>query len=433
MKERRLPANDGKKKKEKILSKDYVLLMIASAGQSSMSYFYMSTMPLYVVKLGGSLTQAGLVSTSYALVALISRPVSGILTDKYGRVKLIVLGALLCTITSMSLGFAGIIPILMLIRSVNGFAFSMLSTCSGAAVADILPRSSMAEGIGIYGLFSTIAQAAAPGIALTIIAGDTIGDFRNLFFLTAGICFIAAAAGSGISYERKRKKQNAGDLAAVALNESSKSAKGPPEIADNEPMPKTFFGFEYAVLVPAAIMMVMYFGLASLMLYLTSFARWKGFGNPGLYYTICAAGVFVSRVVFGRVADKKGFDIIIVPGMIVLALCLALIPSITSLTALLALAIPIGLAQGAVIPSFNSLLFKRCSPKRRGTASGANFAAADCGFAIGAPLLGALADATDYSYIYMAAAVVVALSLVLYLLIASDRRYNKKMNRNTHQ
>ena len=426
MEEQKLSANGGKQEKEKILSKDYILLMIASAGQSSMSNFYMSTMPLYVVKLGGTLMQAGLVSTSYALVALISRPVSGIMTDKYGRVKLIVLGALLCTITSMSLGFAGIIPVLMLIRSVNGFAFSMLSTCSGAAVADILPKSRMAEGIGIYGLFSTIAQAAAPGIALTIIAGDTIGDFRNLFFLTAGLCFIAAAAGSGVSYERKRKKQNAAALALA--NEPSESTKAASEAVDDSPLPKTFFGFEYAVLVPAAIMVVMYLGLASLMLYLTSFARWKGFGNPGLYFTICAVGVFVSRVFFGRVADKKGFDVVIVPGMIVLVACLALLPSINSLTMLFALALPIGLAQGAVIPSFNSLLFKRCSPKRRGTASGANFAAADCGFAIGAPLLGALADMTDYSYIYIAAAVVVAVSLVLYLLIASDRRYNKKMS-----
>jgi predicted MFS family arabinose efflux permease len=93
------------------------------------------------------------------------------------------------------------------------------------------------------------------------------------------------------------------------------------------------------------------------------------------------------------------------------------------------LAFPIGLSVGAILPTFNSMIFKRCSPERRGTASGAYFAAIDIGFALGAPLLGALADALDHGYIYRAGAVSVTLALILYLSVCSDKRYKARQAR----
>jgi predicted MFS family arabinose efflux permease len=140
---------------------------------------------------------------------------------------------------------------------------------------------------------------------------------------------------------------------------------------------------------------------------------------------VSAVGMLISRLFFGKVADRRGSDIIIIPGMAVMIIGLALFPAVGSVTALTMFALPLGLAQGAVGPTFNSMLLRRCSPERRGTASGAFFMSIDAGFAIGAPLLGALADARDYSYIFYAGAVSVTLSLALYLFIASDRRCRK--------
>ena len=421
MKEQRVMASNGSGKKDKIVSKDYILVMLTSSGQAFMNYFLLTALPLYVAKLGGTMLQAGLLLTVYAMVAIIARPISGILTDRFGRVKLMILGALICCTTCMLLGVAGIIPLLMLLRLVNGAGYGLLSTCCGAAVADILPRSRLAEGMGIYGTASTLGQAIAPGIALLVIAGDTISDYRKLFALTAGLCLMSAVASSCITYERKRKQQRVTTVPVPA-----ESAEKPPEGAGSEPLPKTFLGFEYVVLKTAAVLMVMHFSIAGVMTYITPFARWKGFGDPGLYFTVCAIGIIFSRLVFGKVADKRGADVTIIPGMIIMVIGLMLIPFVKSLTALIAIALPLGLAQGAVMPSFSSLIFRRCSPKRRGTASGAYSAAIDSGFAIGAPLLGALADVTDYSYIFPAAAGFVILSLILYVFFVSERRFKKK-------
>jgi len=164
--------------------------------------------------------------------------------------------------------------------------------------------------------------------------------------------------------------------------------------------------------------------------FMAPFARWKGIGNPGMFYTITAIGVVISRLIFGRVVDKRGADIVIIPGIIVLVSSLALIPFIESRAALCVLAFPFGLSQGALFPTLNAMLFRRCSPARRGTAASAYYTALDIGYASGAPLLGALADALDFRYIYWAAAFFSAIGLSVYLLACSDKRYNAKHLKN---
>ena len=409
---------------ERLLSADYILIMFSSSVFSFMNHFFNAATPLYVSRLQGTTLQTGFIIMAYNLTALVVRPLAGVISDKTGRVKQLIMGAVICAASCFFFGLAGVIPILAIIRSVNGIGFGMHSTSAGAAAADVLPKSRMAEGIGYFGLYSTLAQALAPGIALEIVKGDEISDYRMLFFLTAGIGTAAIITNCCISYERKRKKDAAG--AEARLPDDGKRAPAESDPAES-PLPKTLFGFEYVVFAPVGVMVLMFAGTTCLMNYLSLFARWKGFGNPALYFIFSGLGILISRLLFGRVVDKRGSDIVIIPGLVVMLICMALIPSTGSLAALVALGLPLGLAQGAVVPTFNSMLFRRCSASRRGTASGAYYSAIDIGIGLGAPFLGAIADAFDYRYIYWMAASLVTLSLILYILFITDRRYNAKV------
>ena len=412
--------------RDRLLSKDYILLMFSSSVHALMNQFFLVAAPLYIYKLGGTTLQAGLLSTVYSMTALAARPISGVLSDRSGRVRLLIFGSVLSAVTCSMFGFTAVLPLLLIIRGVTGIGFGAHSTCAGAAAADVLPKSRLAEGIGYFGLYATLAQAIGPGIALAIVAGDTLGSYRALFLLTAALCAISAFTNSCVTYERKRKKLSAqidgkdspgGDIKTIPVADTGGV------------LPKTILGFEYSVFAPAAVLILMQTGLCGIMAFLAPFAKWKGFGNPGLYYTVSAIGMVLSRTFFGKVADKRGADVVLIPGLLLLTACLAILPSVNSITALVAMALPIGLSQGAIQPSLNSIMFKRCSPARRGTASGAYFAAIDLGYAIGAPVLGALADAFDFRFTYWAAAVFIALSLALYLLISTDRQYYKKHER----
>lgn len=413
-------------KSEKLFSVDYILIMFTAMCHAMMNQFFNTTTSLFVYKLGGTTLQAGLFATFFAFAALVSRPFSGVISDKFGRVTQLIIGAAICTASSLFFGIFSVIPILLVIRAFQGIGFGMHSTCAGAAAADVLPKSRMAEGIGYFFMYATIAQALGPGIALAIVDGDEISDYKTLFFMTAGVCLVCVISNFFISYERKRKHAaKTVDMGTHAIEEVKTDAhKASP--SDEKPSPKTLLGFEYAVFPIIIVMITEQIGLSSLMVYIAPYAQWAGFSNPSLYFIISATGTFISRMFFGRVADKRGSDIIIIPGLIIVTAFLALIPFAGSLPVLVSFAFPLGLANGAVLPTFNATLFKRCSPARRGTASGAGYSSMDIGFALGAPFLGALVDVFDFRVAFWVGAVFTAASLVLYLFIASDRRHRRR-------
>lgn len=49
----------GKPKSERLWGKDYIIVMIASAGISFCNYFFFSTLPIYAQNLSGSTAYAG--------------------------------------------------------------------------------------------------------------------------------------------------------------------------------------------------------------------------------------------------------------------------------------------------------------------------------------------------------------------------------------
>ena len=430
----------GEKKTGKIFSKDYILIMFSAFASAMMNFFFLAAIPLFVAYLGGTTVQAGLFITVYSIAALIVRPIAGAFSDKYGRVKLLIVGSAICAVLSYLYGVIGVIPILLIVRAIHGVGFSIHSTCAGASIADVLPKQRLAEGLGYFALYATVAMAIAPGIAMAIIEGNTLFDYRVLFYLTAGLCALGTIALFFVSYERDRKKrqallsQSAPDEGAAqeplpSAKEVEEAAAEQDQEGTSEPLPKTFLGFEYAVFPVMAVIIVLYFGVVSILSFINIYARWMGFGNPGLFFAVSAVGILLSRVFIGKYADTRSADMFIIPGMIVMIICMALIPSFNSMIGLVIIAFPYGLAQGTVVPTFNAMLFKRCSAARRGTASGAFFTSLDVGFAVGAPIMGAFADAFDYRAIYWAAASFVTIALLLYIALATDRRFYAKQRK----
>jgi len=412
-------------KKERLFSKDFSLIMLAGMGTSFMNHLFAPALALHIEAIGGLAIHAGFVAMAYSIAALLTRPVSGALSDKFGRTPQLVIGALLCTIACILYGITIFIPALIAIRSLMGIGFGMHSTNAGAVAADVSPKARLAEGIGVFGLGATFAQAVGPGLAVFIIGTGEISDFRNLFFVAAGMCAVSTIANTLISYERKRKK------AAKLAEKSAPQASEPSEVnataanGEAQALPKTFLGFEHAVFPIVSALILIFSGIAGLFFYLPALARDAGFGNPALYFVLSATGIFISRMVMGKIVDRRGADIVIIPGVIVMAIGYMLIPFVNSLTVLVLMGLPIGFAHGTINPTFNTLVFKRCSAARRGTASGAFFAAIDIGFGLGPVVLGLLADAFDLRFVFWGGAVLMAVGFILYLFIASEKPFIK--------
>jgi MFS family permease len=411
--------NKAAQKTEKLISKDFILVMIASLGTAFCNFIFFTALPLYAQKVSGSDLFSGLMITMYSAAALVARPVSGIISDKSGRVPLMIIGAAICAAACALYGVTTAMLLLLVIRVINGFGFGIHSTCAGAVPADILPKSRMSEGIGYFSLYSTIATALGPFVALAILGNREMRDFKNLFFFAAGLCVMSLVCNCFITYERKRRKQALENGRTGEHGTAEQTAE--PE-APETALPKTFLGFEYTVFLPMAVLILLFFGQTSINTFLTLIAARRGLGNIGLFFTISAACLFVSRFVYAKLMDKHGPDVLVIPGIVGIVVCLVLIPFVHSMAMLYIIAVPMGFANGAVYPSINTLLFLRCSPQRRGTASAAYFSSIDIGFGIGGLALGIVADALDYSAVYYVAAALSFVALVLYLKAVAVRK-----------
>jgi MFS family permease len=399
--------------REKLWTKDYVIIMLASLGTSFCNNFFFTALPLFAEKISGSAVYSGLMLTTYSFAALLARPFSGILSDRFGRVKLLIAGAFICAAACALYGVTTAVLLILAIRVINGFGFGIHSTCAGAVAADVVPKSRLSEGIGYFGLYATVSTAIAPFIALTIVGSGELRDFQKLFFIAAGLCLMSMIFDCLITYERKAKKARETETPAdAALTQTVSPAA----------LPKTFLGFEYSVFLPAVVLVLLFFAQSSTNTFLTLFAKERSLGNIGLFFTFNAAGLFVSRLFFGRLTDKRGPDIVVIPGMLGILAFYVLVPFIHSPGFLFALGLPLGLAGGAVYPCINALIFKRCSPSRRGTASAAYFAAIDIGFFIGGLVFGFVTERLGYSIIYWIAAALTAVAFVLYVKTVAEKK-----------
>jgi len=377
--------------------------MLASAGISFCNYFFFSTLPIYAQNLSGSTVYAGLMTGAYTLAAMVVRPFSGIFSDKFGRTRLLVLGAFICSIACALYNFAAGLIILIAVRLLHGVGFGVHSTCAGAVAADVIPKSRMAEGLGYFGLYGTIAAAVAPGMALSIIGSGEMSKFHALFILATAISFASMLFDCFITYERKKK--NSLNRETILENRTN---------SDDALCPKTWFGFEYAVFLPATVVMLLHVALSSVTSFLTLFVLERNLGNVGLFFTFNAAGLFLSRVFCGKVVDQRGANVVVVTGIMVLSACFALVPFANSLIYLYMIAVPLGLAQGAVVPAIYSLMFNLCSPKRRGTVSAAFSSAIDIGYGVGSISFGFLAAGFNYYVVYLAAMLCALAALIIY-------------------
>ena len=105
-------------------------------------------MPVFVSMLGGSPFQVGLVTTLTTASALVTRPFTGLMVDRFGR-KGILLAGVIVTLGSVALfPIVPIVPAILGLRFIQGLGWGLSSTATSTIAADVIPPRRFAEGLG---------------------------------------------------------------------------------------------------------------------------------------------------------------------------------------------------------------------------------------------------------------------------------------------
>jgi MFS family permease len=144
-----------------------------------------------------------------------------------------------------------------------------------------------------------------------------------------------------------------------------------------------------------------------------------GLGEIGLLAAAYPATWGIGQVAMGALSDRIGRKRLIVTGMLVQAAAIAAIAATTGFTPWLAAAILLGLGTAMVYPTLLAVVADVAEPRQRGAVTGVYRFWRDMGFAIGAILVGLVADRVDAR---AAIAVVAALTAGSGLLVAVRMR-----------
>lgn len=343
-------------------------------------------LPLYIQQLGGNEIEIGMVMGLHSGVGIVCQPLIGPWVDVIGRRPFMLGGVGLTVAAALLAALPGGVPLLAVVRALQGIGMSMYFVASFSYVVDIVPAAQRGWALGIYGVSGFVSTAVAPLLGEWVIR--TVG-FRVLFVLSALLGLLTV----GLVWP---------------IREAPRGADAPLRLAP---------GAVRAALEDVLhrhMFVTMFFGLGSgtVFAFLPTFAEDLGVTTLSLFYTAYSLSAIGIRVVGGRLIDTHGRRAVIVPSMFVqaaatgvLALLGALVTraSVTPVLPTLFLAgLLSGGAHGFLYPGLAALVTDTTPEARRAAVVGIFSAMHLAGQTLGAFLFGWVAHAAGYGAMWAA-------------------------------
>jgi len=141
-------------------------------------------LPHMAGSLGASQDEATWVLTSYLVSSAVILPISGWLSDRFGRKRFYLSCVVMFTVCSMLCGFAPTLPFLIVARVLQGLGGGGLAPSEQAILADTFPVEKRGQAFAVYGMAVVVAPAIGPTL------GGWITDNFNwhwIFFINVPI------------------------------------------------------------------------------------------------------------------------------------------------------------------------------------------------------------------------------------------------------
>ncbi|WP_368657195.1 MFS transporter [Metabacillus halosaccharovorans] len=380
--------------KEKIWTRDFILICISNFFIFLGFQMTLPTIPLYVEELGGNDQLIGVVVSIFTFSALLVRSYAGHALETRGRKIVYLTGILIFIVSVGSFGFLPAIGFLFFMRFIQGIGWGFSTTASGTIASDIIPSKRRGEGMGYYGLSGNIALAFGPSLGLSL-AG--VLSYTQLFIISAILGLIAFLLSSRIRYKTIEKTQQVGKK-------------------------EKWDFYEKTALKPALLLFfitVTFGGIAS---FLPLYTAQKGISGIQWYFLVFALALMASRTFAGKIYDVKGHRAIFIPGAILIVAAMILLAWLLNTTVLLIAAVLYGIGFGSVQPALQAWSIENAPKHRRGMANATFFSSFDLGVGMGALLFGQIGHLFGYHTIYWVSAFSVFVSIILYIVLINNNR-----------
>ena len=269
---------------------------------------------------------------------------------------------------------------------IHGAALACSNTTGSTIATDIIPQERFAEGMGMFGVSTALATACAPALGIWVM--NRLG-FEALFLFATGSMIL-------VFFLLQFLK-----LPAISVKKTAFHFKG---LIDRDALPAS------------AVMLVFLFTFGALENFMALFASERNLPGGGIFFTIMAGMLFVTRATVGKVADQKGEGIFVYTcnaSMFAAFMLMAFVPD--TITFLIA-AVLAGYGFGGLEPALQSMAVHIAPLQRRGSANSTFLCAYDIGIGLGGGMAGFLIAGVGFKWMFAILSLANILSVSLYLL-----------------
>lgn len=391
-------------------TRDYIFLCVANFMMCLAFYLLVPTLPFYLRDaFGADKAVIGLVLSCYTIAVLAVRPFSGYIADTFQRKPVYLIAYYLFVAIFCGYLLAGTLTMLIIIRIAHGLAFGMITTTSNTLVVDVLPSSRRGEGLGYYGVVNNLSMSVGPMIGLFLVE---VGSFDLIFIssIVAGVIGMVFAT----------------------------MAKVPPKVpntTNNVLSVDRFFLVKGIKACCTLLLLAIPYGMTTS--FIAMYAKELGMTtHTGLFFTVMAAGLIVSRIGSGKRVDRGLVTEVIRQG-IVIALAGIVAEALLGVAAGVDIrlgyavyylaAFLVGFGYGTMFPAYNTLFINLAPNSRRATASATYLTGWDVGIGLGMLFGGKVAEMWGLQMVYILDVVLAAVAFVWFVAVAAPHFNRNKL------
>lgn len=354
-------------------------------------------LPAYLTSLGGE-DYKGFIIALFTLSAGLSRPFSGKLADKIGRIPVMMIGAGVCFLVGMFYPLLSFVSGFLFLRFAHGFSTGFTPTGASAYVADIVPYQKRGQAMGLFSLFGSMGMAAGPaigGFLATIFSIDTV------FYVSAFTAIFSIL----ILLRLKETLPNKEKITWKML----RLKKG--EI------------IEKRVLIPAGILFLCCFSFGVVLTIIPDFSTHLGIENKGLFFGVFTLSSLGIRLLAGKTSDRYGRVPVMRAASATLVCAMSLIAFAETKLALLGSGVLFGCAVGMYSPTTAAWVIDLSLDQFRGRALATMYIFLEAGIGIGALVSGFLFanSADNFRLVFLTSAGMAGVAFVALLFVRGKK------------
>jgi len=358
--------------KDILWNSNYIKVMLVNFTLYFSFYAITPLLPIYLSEtFGATKDTIGIVLSGYTLAALLVRPFSGFIVDRFQRKTVVLFCLLMYFLIFFGYVIAGSLLIFAIFRTLHGGPFGATTVSNSTLAIDVLPSSRRNEGIGYYGIGNNLASAIAPTVGLFIY--HTTGNFLILFWVTIIIAGLGLLLATTI---KVKPREIIKDKAPLSLDRFFLT-KGW-FIALNI----CFFGFCWGTLSNyLAIYGQEHLGITS---------------GTGTYFLILSIGLILSRIQGSRSLRNGKLTKNAAEGILFSMAGYFIFIAWPSMVGYYLSAVLIGIGNGHMWPAFQNMIISIARSNERGTANSTILTSWDLGLGLGILLGGVIAEYFGY-------------------------------------